>query len=291
MNSFSISHKRLPEWFRRPISIPSAEQTHEILERYQLNTVCESAMCPNRNECYSHSTATFMILGNTCTRSCGFCAIQVGRPEFVEADEPYRVAQAAREMRLEYVVITSVARDDLKDEGAGHFAKTVAAVKEIIPEVQVEVLTPDFHARIELLEKIVHEKPTVYNHNMETVERLQKTVRPQASYQRSLEVLTKVKSLDPQMTTKSGIMLGLGETEEEILQAGSDLREAGCDILTLGQYLPPGKNYLPVHDYIRPEVFQTLVDELRRLGFAEVFAGPYVRSSYHAGETFSNTRP
>lgn len=285
-----LQHKRLPDWLRRTISISSAEKTHEVLDRLRLNTVCESALCPNRNECYSHGTATFMILGNTCTRSCSFCAIDAGKPETVQSDEPDRVAFAAKEMGLEYVVITSVARDDLEDEGAGHFARTVSAVKEIIPGIQVEVLTPDFHARPELLQLVVDAKPAVYNHNLESVQKFQKQIRPQASYERSLLVLKTVKHLDRGMITKSGLMLGLGETLEEVRSAAGDLRSAGCDILTLGQYLPPGKDFMPAKEFIHPEVFQSLADEFRQLGFLEVFAGPYVRSSYHAGETYFNAR-
>lgn len=278
--------KRLPGWLRRSLPALSAEKTHSILSEHRLNTVCESALCPNRSECYSRNTATFMILGEVCTRSCGFCAIKAGRPEKVEDDEPERVAKAARELGLEYVVITSVARDEMPDEGAGHFAKTVRAVYRAIPGVQVEVLTPDFHARRELIAQVVEAGPTVYNHNLETVERLQKQVRPQASYKRTLMVLETVKSLNPAMTAKSGIMLGLGEALDEVRQAARDLRSAGCDILTLGQYLPPSQSHLKVAEYITPEVFAQLADELKPLGFREVFSAPYVRSSYHAGETF-----
>ncbi len=277
---------RLPEWLRRTLPSHSAETTHRILAEQKLNTVCESALCPNRSECYSRNTATFMILGEVCTRSCSFCAIAAGKPQQVEEDEPQRVALAARELGLKYVVITSVARDEMKDEGAGHFARTVEAVYKEIPGVQVEVLTPDFHARRELIAQVVAAGPTVYNHNMETVERLQKKIRPQAGYARTLEVLKIVKSINPEMTTKSGLMLGLGETLDEVRQAAKDLRSAGCDILTLGQYLPPSKDHMEVAEYIAPEVFQSLQVELKSLGFREVFSAPYVRSSYHAGETF-----
>ena len=281
--------KRLPDWLRRSLPEASAENTHAILEQYGLNTVCESAKCPNRSECYSHRTATFMILGNACTRRCGFCAVPTGREE-IQADEPARVAQAAKDLGLQYVVLTSVARDDQPDEGAGHFAETVRAVYAAIPGVQVEVLTPDFHARRELIAKIVAARPRVYNHNVETVARLQKKVRPQAAYDRSLELLSTVKALDPDMTTKSGLMLGLGETENEILETGRDLRAAGCDILTLGQYLSPGAEFLPVEKFFPPEFFTAMGQKLKALGFREVFAGPYVRSSYHAGETFLNSK-
>jgi lipoyl synthase len=278
---------RLPAWLRRQLP-QSAERTHEILAQYKLNTVCESALCPNRTECYARNTATFMILGDVCTRSCGFCAIAAGKPLKVEADEPQRVAEAAAALGLEYVVITSVARDEMEDEGAEHFAQTVLAVKARIPGVQVEVLTPDFHGRRELIAKVVSARPTVFNHNLETVERLQKSVRPQAAYDRSLNFLKTVKELDPEMTTKSGIMLGLGESREEIMRAAKDLQAAGCDILTLGQYLAPSSTHLKVQNYFSPEEFKNLADDIKPLGFREVFAGPYVRSSYHAGETFLN---
>ncbi len=231
-----------------------------------------------------------MILGNSCTRRCGFCSVPTGKGETLQADEPRRVALAARELGLQYVVVTSVARDDLKDEGAEHFAETVRAIYAEIPGAQVEVLTPDFHAREELIALIVKAGPTVYNHNLETVKRLQKEVRPQASYERTLEVLKLVKRLDPNMTTKSGLMLGLGETEEEIIEAAADLRAAGVDILTLGQYLAPGgAEFLPVKEFISPLFFERMAVVLKPLGFREVFSGPYVRSSYHAGETFLNS--
>ena len=285
-----IARKRLPEWLRRSVPVLSAEKTHNVLAQYRLNTVCESALCPNRSECYSRKTATFMILGNVCTRRCGFCAIDSGRPQPVEADEPERVAKAAQALGLEYVVVTSVARDEMPDEGARHFADTICALKEEIPGVKVEVLTPDFHARRELIARVVEAGPAVYNHNLETVARLQKKVRPQASYERSLKVLETVKTLSAKITVKSGIMLGLGETGEEIFDAARDLHSAGCEILTLGQYLAPSSAHLPVEAFISPADFQILQEELMTLGFKEVFAGPYVRSSYHAGETFLNAK-
>ncbi len=285
-----IARKRLPGWFRRSVPVVSAEKTHDILAEYRLNTVCESALCPNRSECYSRKTATFMILGNVCTRRCGFCAIDSGRPQEVEADEPLRVAQAAKALGLEYVVVTSVARDEMPDEGAGHFAETIAALKREIAGVQVEVLTPDFHARPELIARVIEAGPAVYNHNLETVKRLQKKVRPQASYERSLKVLETVKALSHEVLAKSGMMLGLGETREEIFEAARDLRVAGCEILTLGQYLAPSSEHLAVEEFISPAAFQTIREDLMPLGFKEIFAGPYVRSSYHAGETFLNAK-
>lgn len=279
--------KRLPEWLRRNLPESSAVLTHEILETYSLNTVCESARCPNRSECYSRKTATFMILGDHCTRRCGFCAVETGKPLPVEPDEPSRVAQAALELGLHYVVITSVARDDLKDEGASHFACTIEAVRSAIPGVQIEVLTPDFHGRRELLEKVVRARPDVFNHNIETIRRLQRSVRPQANYERSLRVLKMVKEIAAESVTKSGIMLGLGEKDEEIFETAEDLLRSGCDLLTLGQYLAPGPEYFPVQDFVEPLRFDSLRSSLKAMGFREVFAGPYVRSSYHAGEVFN----
>ena len=277
---------RLPEWFRRDLPRHSSQKTWNTLEKYRLNTVCESALCPNRSECYSRAAATFMILGERCTRRCGFCAIETARPDQVEEDEPERVAQAAQALGLQYVVITSVARDDLADEGAGHFYQSVSAVKDRIPGVEVEVLTPDFHARRELIERVCEAEPAVYNHNLETVARLQKLVRPQAAYERSLKVLETVKEIAPTICRKSGLMLGLGEKEEEVLEAAQDLFDSGCEVLTLGQYLPPSTRHLPVARFIPPEVFSSLADRIRQIGFSEVYAGPYVRSSYHAAETF-----
>lgn len=281
---------RLPEWLRRRLPLHLSLETGDILEKYQLNTVCESALCPNRSECWSRRTATFMILGNRCTRRCGFCAIETGRPESVEEDEPDRVARAAEELGLQYVVVTSVARDDLADEGAEHFHRCIQALKMQIPGVQVEVLTPDFHARPELMSRVCEAGPAVYNHNLETVARLQRRVRPQAGYERSLKVIEWVGESFPEICTKSGLMLGLGEKEEEILEASRDLREAGCRILTLGQYLSPSEEHLELVEFIPPEVFQRLADRIREMGFQEVYAGPYVRSSYHAKESFANVR-
>lgn len=279
---------RLPEWFRRSLPRHSSLETWNTLEKYQLNTVCESALCPNRSECYARGTATFMILGNRCTRRCGFCAIKTARPDPVEEDEPERVAHAAEALGLRYVVVTSVARDDLADEGAAHFYRSIRALRERISGVQVEVLTPDFHAREELIARVCEAGPTVYNHNLETVARLQKQVRPQAAYERSLKVLECVKRVAPSICTKSGLMLGLGEKEKEVLEAAGDLRDTGCEILTLGQYLSPSSGHLAVREYLPPEVFASLADRIRRMGFREVYAGPSIRSSYHAAETFQH---
>ena len=281
------TQSRLPSWLRRSLPIFSAEKTHKILEKQKLNTVCESAKCPNRNECYAHQTATFMILGNTCTRSCRFCNVATGKGELLQPDEPERVAQAAFELGLKYVVVTSVARDDLADEGAAHFAETILAIRRKISGVQIEVLTPDFHARPELVSQIVSAKPEVYNHNLETVRRLTPQVRVQAKYDRSLEMLKLVKKLNSSMTTKSGLMLGLGEQEDELDEACQDLLDAGVSILTLGQYLSPSANHLPVFEYVNPDKFASLGRKYEAMGFSKVFSGPYIRSSYHAGETYS----
>jgi len=285
--SGSVKPKRLPDWLRRKLPSGSAVATHTVLEQHRLNTVCESALCPNRPECYARRTATFMILGDICTRSCGFCAIKTGRGLTVETDEPLRVARAARDLGLKYVVVTSVARDDLADEGAEHFAETIRAIRDAIAEVQIEVLTPDFHGRRELIEIVVKAQPEVFNHNLETVKRLQAQVRPQARYERSLDVLRLVKEIDASIATKSGMMLGLGETGDEVLESARDLQKAGCDILTLGQYLPPSHEHLALVDYKTPAYFTEMARKTKALGFREVFSGPNVRSSYHAGEIFT----
>lgn len=282
--------KRLPNWLRRNLPERSAISTHQILEKYALNTVCESARCPNQSECYSMRTATFMILGNRCTRRCGFCAVETAKPSEPEADEPERVAQAAHELGLRYVVITSVARDDLIDEGAHHFAQTLRAVRGLLEDVKIEVLTPDFHARPELIKMILSAEPDVFNHNIETVRRLQRRLRPQADYERSLGVLKIVKQIAAECVTKSGLMLGLGETDEEIFETAEDLLMSGCNILTLGQYLSPGLDYLPVENFVEPARFEDFRLKLKSMGFCEVYAGPYVRSSYHAGEIFEKAQ-
>lgn len=243
-------------------------------------------MCPNSHECFSNDVATFMILGKVCTRRCGFCAVKTGDGELLRPDEPERVAFAAKELGLRHVVITSVTRDDLQDEGAAHYAHTVSAVRREIPEASVEVLTPDFHSREELIGRVVATEPEVFNHNLETVERLQRIVRPQADYRRSLKTLEIAKRLAPRRVTKSGVMLGLGETVPEVLELGRHLIAAGVSILTLGQYLQPGPDNLEVQEYVTPEKFQDLALKLGSMGFEKVFSGAHVRSSYHAQETF-----
>ncbi len=281
-----IRQKRLPDWLRRSLPEDSTAATNHLLRRYDLHTVCEEARCPNRSECFSHRIATFMILGDICTRRCAFCSVTTGIPGGVDQEEPKRVAEAAGRLSLRYVVVTSVDRDDLADEGAGQFVRTIAELRNRIPEAEIEVLTPDFHARHELIRAVVDAQPTVYNHNLETVARLQQRIRPKASYECSLKTLAAVKQIAPCMITKSGLMLGRGERQDEVVETARDLRKAGCDILTVGQYLQPDPRCMPVVEYVAPEVFAELADTLKSLGFLEVYAGPYIRSSYHAGETF-----
>jgi lipoic acid synthetase len=276
---------RLPEWLRREIPKGNANHfTAGLLEELKLETVCDNAKCPNRMECYSQKTATFMILGNVCTRPCGFCAVSRGRPQPLQADEPERVAMAAERLGLKHVVLTSVTRDDLPDGGAEHFVQCIQEVRRRTGAT-IEVLTPDFVQQKEVLERICQARPEVFNHNMETVPRLYRRVRgPKSDYRWTLELLRRVKHYDPQIKTKSGLMLGLGETQEEVLECLADLREYDCDFLTLGQYLQPGPKYLPVVRYIPPNEFEELGKLARGMGFSQVASGPFVRSSYHARE-------
>jgi lipoic acid synthetase len=255
-----------------------------LLRSATLTTVCESARCPNIGECFGRRTATFMILGDVCTRGCGFCAVQGGRPRDLNPREPEAVAETAAKLGLAYVVITSVTRDDLPDGGADHFARTIDAVKGALPGACVEVLVPDFQGSEGALERLVEAGPHVLGHNLETVPRLYPVVRPAARYHRSLELLARAKALSPGSRTKSGLMLGLGEEESEVLEALGDLRSAGCDFATLGQYLQPASEKLPVAEYVRPEVFEELGRRARELGFEHVVSSPLARSSYHAEE-------
>ncbi|MBS0266991.1 MAG: lipoyl synthase [Planctomycetes bacterium] len=275
--------RRLPPWLKRPMPQPDMMFTGNVIRDLRLETVCESAKCPNRTECWSQRTATFMILGNVCTRPCGFCSVPKGKTEVLEADEPERVAEAAERLGLKYVVITSVTRDDLPDGGADHFYRSVLAVRERTG-AQVEVLTPDFLGNRAAIERVIEARPDVFNHNTETVPRLYHRVRRNANYRRTLDLLKQVKESAPQMTTKSGLMLGLGETVEELMEVLADLRDVGCDILTLGQYLQPSLAHLPVERFVPPEEFDKLGDLARQMGFSLVASGPFVRSSYHAGE-------
>jgi lipoyl synthase len=255
-----------------------------MMRSKNLHTVCESARCPNLPECWSKRTATFMILGDTCTRSCGFCAIKVGRGEELDPFEPANVAKVAKDLGLKHIVVTSVARDDLKDEGAEQFARTIRALHRQLPHAIVEVLTPDFKAKTELIRSVTDAKPEIYNHNVETVARLQKVVRPQAKYRRSLQVLEKVKELDAAIYTKSGIMLGLGETKEEVVETLRDLRAIGVDAVTIGQYLRPTMRHLPVNTFVHPCEFEEYEKIGQDMGFAFVASGPFIRSSYNAIE-------
>jgi lipoyl synthase len=276
---------RLPKWLRRELPKGNANHfTDGLLDELRLETVCENAKCPNRMECYSQRTATFMVLGNTCTRPCGFCAVHRGRPNAPEQDEPSRVAEAAHRLGLKHVVITSVTRDDLPDGGAEHFYQCVLAVRARTA-ASVEVLTPDFVQCKSALDRVVEAAPEVFNHNMETVPRLYRRVRgPKSDYRWTLELLQRVKELNPNIRTKSGLMLGLGETRDEVLDALADLRRYDVDFLTLGQYLQPGNQYLPVVRYIHPDEFTELGRLATQMGFAQVASGPFVRSSYHARE-------
>lgn len=281
---------RVPDWIRVNLpTTPVFRETATLIDDLKLHTVCESAKCPNRWECWSRGTATFMIAGDRCTRACGFCAVTTARPYALEVDEPRRVAEAARRMKLQHVVITAVARDDLADGGALHFADTIRALREACADIVIEVLTPDFNGKVESLRAVLDARPDVFNHNLETVRRLTPSVRSRATYDRSLEVLATARELDPHVYTKSGIMLGLGETEAEVTETLHDLRRVGCDILTMGQYLQPTLRHLPVREFVLPERFTAYAGLARRLGFVHVASGPLVRSSYHADD-FNPTR-
>lgn len=280
---------RLPPWLKRPRPDAAMLATRAVVEASGVATVCQEARCPNVTECWSHRTATFMILGDTCTRTCRFCAVKSGRPSSPAPDEPQRLAEAAAMLGLRHVVITSVSRDDLEDEGASHFAACVQEVRARLPESTIEVLPPDFHARQECISALCKARPDVYNHNIETVKRLAPQIRPQADYRRSLRVLQLVRQIDATITTKSGLMIGMGETSDEIGQTLADLREVGCRIVTIGQYLQPSKGHWSVARYYAPEEFDELAVKARAMGFAAVAAGPFVRSSYNAGEVFSAT--
>ncbi len=283
--------RRLPPWLKRPLPFGSFGATRGIIARSGIATVCEDAKCPNLSECWSKGTATFMIMGHDCTRRCHFCAVGTAKPEPLEADEPRRLAVATAEMGLNHVVITAVARDDLPDEGAGHFAECVRQMRERASDTTVEVLPADFHARRECIAELVAAEPDIYNHNIETVERLSPAVRPQAKYKRSLHVLEIVKELSPDMPTKSGIMVGLGESFDELLATFRDLQAVGCDILTIGQYLQPTQtDHVRVEKFYTPAEFNALADAARDVGFEHVASGPFVRSSYNAGEVFAALR-
>ncbi len=275
---------RKPDWIR--IKLPTNDKVNQIkqsLRENRLHTVCEEAACPNLGECFSHGTATFMIMGDLCTRRCPFCDVAHGKPQPLDAKEPYNLAHTIAAMALKYVVVTSVNRDDLRDGGAGHFAACIAAIREQSPQTIIEVLTPDFRGRMEVALDILRYQPCdVFNHNLETVPRLYLEARPGADYQTSLQLLQRHKQLLPNVPTKSGLMLGIGETEAEVVQVLKDLLEHGCSMLTLGQYLQPSKEHLAVKEYIHPDQFQRYAEIATELGFKQVASAPLVRSSYHA---------
>ncbi len=281
----ALHQAQKPPWIKvRLPSNPVFFSTKALISDLRLHTVCESAQCPNRWECWSQGTATLMIAGERCTRACGFCAVSTAKPFPLEEDEPERVAEAVRRMGLKHVVVTAVARDDLKDGGADHFARTIRAIREMDPTVIVEVLVPDFHAQDWCIQTVLGAGPDIFNHNMETVERLTPLVRSRAKYRTSLEVLSKAKKISPKTVTKSGVMLGLGETAPELFQTMEDLREIDCQVLTMGQYLRPPPDLLPVVDFVSPERFEAYGEIARAKGFAHVASGPLVRSSYHAAD-------
>jgi lipoic acid synthetase len=308
----ALHQAKKPSWIKvRLPSNPVFFSTKALISDLRLHTVCEEAQCPNRWECWSAGTATFMIAGERCTRACGFCAVTTAKPFALEGDEPERVAQAVTRMKLKHVVVTAVARDDLRDGGAAHFARTIEAIRVASkktnqesrnagnerevggggsqavrdsPEIVIEVLTPDFHAKDECLRMIAEARPHIFNHNVETVERLTPLVRSRAKYRVSLAVLRRMKELAPEIVTKSGIMLGLGETEPEIFQTMDDLRDAGVTVLTMGQYLRPTPQHLPVVAYVHPDTFALYKEIAEKKGFEHVASGPLVRSSYHAAD-------
>lgn len=277
---------RKPDWIRIKLTAnPEVDRIKGILRQRKLASVCEEASCPNLSECFSHGTATFMIMGEICTRRCPFCDVAHGKPNPLDPDEPRQLAEAVAEMQLKYVVVTSVDRDDLKDSGAGHFAACIRAVRKANPTTTLEVLVPDFRGRMDIALSILADTPPdVFNHNLETVPRLYKKARPGADYEWSLDLLARYKSIQPNVQTKSGLMLGLGETFEEVIEVMKDCRRHDVDMLTLGQYLQPSRDHLPVDRYVHPDEFEALAEEARTLGFKRVASGPLVRSSYQADQ-------
>lgn len=290
-NPTNPSSPRKPAWLKR--RLPTGEgyaHVRELIESGRLHTVCQEARCPNIWECFSQRTATFLIMGERCTRNCRFCSVHSGTPEPLDPGEPGRVAAAAAEMGLKYVVVTSVTRDDLSDGGAAHFAATIRAIRERIPGAEIEVLIPDLQGDPAALRTVLEARPDVLNHNIETVPRLYPQVRPQADYRRSLELLQTAGKIAPSIPTKSGLMLGLGEEPEEVRQTLQDLRTHGCRFLTLGQYLQPSPEHLPVAAYVPPEEFERWRADALAMGFTHVASAPFVRSSYHAGESFEEAK-
>jgi len=280
----STEVKRKPRWIRaKAPTTPEAKRVKNLLREHNLHTVCEEAACPNLGECFSHGTATFMIMGDICTRRCPFCDVAHGRPEPLDENEPQNLANTIKTLELNYVVITSVDRDDLRDGGAGHFVQCIQAVRETSPGTQIEILVPDFRGRMDIALEIMEQAPPdVFNHNLETVPRLYKKARPGADYEWSLKLIQRFKAMYPEVPTKSGLMLGLGETNNEIVEVLRDLRAHNCDRLTLGQYLQPSLSHLPIDRFVTPEEFDELAGIAEELGFNNVASGPMVRSSYHA---------
>ncbi len=279
--------KPKPEWLRRRFSFKSSvTEVNDLLLDLNLHTVCQEAHCPNESECFGNHTATFMILGNHCTRNCTFCAVAHGALEPPDPEEPKLVAEAVSRLGLKYVVLTSVSRDDLADGGASHFAATIKTIRSVGSDILLEILVPDFQGSAQSLDTVLEAQPAVLNHNLETVPRLYPAVRPQADYQRSLRLLKETKRLHPEAVTKSGFMVGFGEKQEEVSSLLRDLRKANCDLVTIGQYLRPSRDHHPVVDYIHPEFFKAYQQEAETLGFSGVASGPYVRSSYQAEKLY-----
>jgi len=279
-------YARRPEWLRlRPLNPAILNKMRRLMRGLKLHTVCESAQCPNRTQCFAEDTATFMILGNICTRNCTFCAVEHGKPQASDFQEPEHIVEAVNKLGLRHVVITSVTRDDLPDGGASQFAQTITAIHNYEPDIRVEVLIPDFWGSFTALQTVIDAHPAVLNHNVETVPRLYPKVRPHAKYQRSLELLKQSKLLNNKILTKSGFMLGLGESRQEVIEVMADLREAGCDVLTIGQYLQPSLRHYKLVRYVPPEEFAEYANIGKQLGFRQIVSGPLVRSSFHAAET------
>lgn len=288
LGTLRAESRRLPDWLKRDL-MPGHEatRTDSLLKDLGLHTICESGRCPNRNECYSQKTATFMIMGDVCTRTCRFCSVSMGKPEALDADEPRRVAEAAKALGLKHVVVTSVNRDDLPDEGARHFIEVIRALRAWSAELVIEILTPDFkRTQKNAVSAIVAEGPDIFNHNTETVPRLYRPVRPQGDYMKSLQIFREIRGVSDRILTKSGLMLGLGETLDEVRAVLGDLRDAGCEMLTLGQYLQSSAMGLPVQEYVHPDIFEQLKKEAFAMGFTWVESAPFVRSSFHAKESF-----
>ena len=284
-----MERKRLPEYLKRGIiDTEKTKLVRSILKNKCLNTVCEAARCPNKAECYSKNTATFLILGNICTRNCRFCNISGGKPEPLDRTEPYKVAQAIKELDLKYAVITSVTRDDLPLQGADMFALVIEETRKLVPDIKIEVLTPDFEGVEDLIDIVVDAKPDVFNHNVETVKRLYPKARPLANYERSVNFLKHIKERSPKMVTKTGLMVGLGETFDELYEAFADLKSVNCDIVTVGQYMQPSKKHLDVEKYYTDEDFKKVIELAHKTGIKHIVASGLVRSSYRAFETFES---